>query len=169
MKTSVILWVLLVLVTPTTALARGTMDAVISEDGNLGAAPLGSPSSQIPDDAAGSSVLLAIVLVQGMALAFVFWKILGRPQRQGSTLRRAFTCPFRGRAVVAEFQLDSAERPIDVAWCTAFRPPAVVGCRKRCLGMQRILQDACRERRDGFGVLHAAGRRLSALGRGHAR
>jgi hypothetical protein len=165
MKTCVILGVLLVLVTPTTALARGTMDAVITEDGNLGAAPFGSPSSQSAYDAAGSSVLLAILLVQGMALAFLLWKLLGRSQRQGATRRRAFTCPFRGRAVIAEFQLDVGERPIDVVWCTAFRPAVVVECRKQCLRIQPVRQGARRERSGEFGVLHATGRRLSALGR----
>src|SRR5262249_11382326 len=93
---------------------------------------------------------------RGWALAFVFWKILDRSQRQGARFRRVFTCPFRGRAVIAEFQRDSAERSIDVVWCTAFRPAVVVKCRKQCLRMQRILQSASREPWGEFGLLHTA-------------
>ena len=173
MKTFLIFGLLLVVVMPTTALAQappskeGTgMDAVIPEDGNIGAAAFGSLSSQSADDAAGSSVLLAIVLVQGMALAFLLWKILSRSQGQGATLRRAFACPFRGREVIAEFQLDVAERPIDVAWCTAFCPAVLVECGKQCLRMQPVRQGVRREPSGEFGVLHAAGKRLRTFARG---
>jgi hypothetical protein len=142
---------------------------IITEDRNIDAPPFGSPSSQIVDNAGGSAVLLVTLLVQGMALAFLLWKLLGRPQRQRATLRRAFTCPFRGREVIAEFQLDVAERPIDVVWCTAFRPPVVTECRKQCLSVQLVRQGASRERSGELGLLHAAGRRLSARGHGQAR
>lgn len=174
MKTSVIFGLLLIFVMPTTAPVRSpqqsdSMDAGITEDGNSGAAAFGSSSAQSANDAAGSSVLPAILLAQGLALLFVLWKLLSGFQRQGATLRRAFICPFRGRAVIAEFELDVAERPIDVLWCTAFRPAVAVECRKQCLRMQRILHSAKRERSGAFGVLHAAGRRLSALARGKAR
>jgi hypothetical protein len=159
MKTSVILGLLLVLVVPTTVLGVSANDAgqgfLITEDGDIGAAPSGTPNSQIAVSVAGSYVLLAIVLVQGIALAFVLWKVLGRPQRLGSTFRRAFTCPVRGQEVIAEFQLDLAERPIDVVWCTAFRPPVVTECRKQCLSVQSVLPGASRERSGEFGVLHA--------------
>jgi hypothetical protein len=152
MKTSVIFGLLLIFVMPTTAPAQsplpkegsGTMDASITEDGSIGAVPFGSPSSQSVDGAAGSDVLLVTLLVQGMALAFLFWKLLGTSRRQGSTLRRALTCPVRGREVIAEFQLDLAERPIDVVWCTAFRPAVVMECRKQCLRMQPVRRGAQR-------------------------
>jgi hypothetical protein len=31
--------------------------------------------------------------------------------------------------VIAERQLGVAERPIDVVWCTTFRPAAMIECR----------------------------------------
>jgi hypothetical protein len=168
MKTSVILGLLLALVVPTTVLGVSANDAgqgfLITEDGDIGAAPFGSPSSQIAVSAAGSYVLLGILLVQGMALTFVFWKILGRPPRYGSTYRRAFTCPVRGQEVIAEFQLDGTERPIDVVWCTAFRPAVVMECTRQCLMMQPVLPGMSRERSDEAGLRHATGRRRSAGG-----
>lgn len=150
MKTSVIFGMLLIFVLPTSAPAQsplpkeggGTMNAGITEDSSIGAVPFGSPTSQSVDDAAGSDVLLVSLLLQGMVLAFLFWKLLGTSRRAGSTLRRAFTCPVRGREVIAEFQLDLAERLIDVVWCTAFRPAVVIECRKQCLRMQLIRRAA---------------------------
>lgn len=103
---------------------RHFVDAVITEDGSTGV---------VPDDAAGSYVLLAILLMNGLVLAFLLWKVLGRSRRQVSTRTRSFTCPVLGREVLAEFQLDPAERPLDVVWCTAFRPAVVVACAKQCL------------------------------------
>jgi hypothetical protein len=67
-----------------------------------------------------------------------------------------------GREVIAEFQLDVADRPIDVVWCTAFRPAVVMECGKQCLRMQSVLQNAGRERSGDLGLLQAAGRRRSA-------
>ena len=157
MKTSVILGLLLVLVVPTTVVGVSANDAglgvLITEDGDIGAASSGTPNSQIAVSVAGSYVLLAILLVQGMALACLLWGLLeGGPQRQGATLRRALTCPFRGREVIAEFQLDVAERPIDVVWCTAFRPAVAVECTKQCLKIQPVRQGARRERSGGAGA-----------------
>lgn len=167
MKTSVIFGLLLVLVVPTTMLGVSANDAgqgfLITEDGDIGAAPSGTPNSQIAVSVAGSYVLLAIVLVQGIALAFVLWKVLGRPQRHESAFRRAFTCPVRGQEVIAEFQLDVAGKLIDVVWCTAFRPAVLVECSKQCLRIQPVRQGARRERSGEFGVLHATGRHIAPI------
>lgn len=52
---------------------------------------------------------------------------------------RSFCCPFRKQPVTAEFcEERSGRRRVAVNWCSAFAPPTVISCARRCLELDRL-------------------------------
>ena len=87
---------------------------------------------------AGADMLLAVVITLGTTfILFVLWKIVRIPVTRRPTATYYFWCPVSRRAVRAQFQVDATESKfVEVNWCSAFQPAAVVRCTKRCIREQ---------------------------------
>ena len=118
------------------ALALGqTTDATATANGSETAATFVGPDLHAGTEIAGVDMLLGVVITLGTTLIlFLLWKIVRLPVTRRPTATYYFWCPVSRRAVRAEFEVGATEwKFLDVNWCTAFQPAAVVGCRKRCL------------------------------------
>jgi hypothetical protein len=80
-----------------------------------------------------------IVLALGTASALLLTAALGPLRKLTRNVTRSFWCPFRDRAVTAEFQEDAWDgRPLEVLLCTAFSPSTAVTCEKLCLHATKL-------------------------------
>lgn len=86
------------------------------------------------------SNLWPVPIFLSVAVAFLLVWAAGRRFFAGtSAARRSFWCPFRGRNVQVDFAESSWDGSlVDVEACSAFTPPAEVGCDKACLELKRL-------------------------------
>jgi hypothetical protein len=82
---------------------------------------------------------LAIIIAVALILATVV--TLGdRLFRGTQRTERFFRCPAKSRYVTVEFEETVWDgQLVDVTRCSAFTPPTVVDCDKRCLATQRLV------------------------------
>ncbi len=83
----------------------------------------------------------AIIIVLAMLTAFGLFLVAAFApfRRMTRIVTRAFWCPFRDRAVTAEFQEDAWDgRSLEVTQCSAFSPPTAITCEKRCLHVEKL-------------------------------
>jgi hypothetical protein len=101
-------------------------------------------------------VALTAVLVTGLVVMGILVWLVSRTAGTRQLPRVvAFRCPVIRRTVVAEFEVDGKDaKPVEVSWCTAFRPAVTVLCKKRCL-LGRIGR-----RRDEVAPLAQAGEQI---------
>jgi len=88
------------------------------------------------------SVSLAILIVLASVTAFALLVVaaLGPLRKKPRTVTRAFWCPFRARAVTAEFREDAWDGTrLAVKQCSVFSPPTAITCEKRCLHLYKLL------------------------------
>ena len=100
-----------------------------------GAGPFALRDQQAAAEVADVGMLLPMMPALGtMVILFLLWRVVRVSGSPGRADTRCFRCPVLGRVVIAEFQLDPTDtRPIGVNWSTAFRPAAIVRCKRRCL------------------------------------
>jgi hypothetical protein len=78
-------------------------------------------------------LLWLIVGTFGFGLVMGLVATMVDPLGRRRVVTRAFWCPFRDRAVSAEFEVEEwTLRPTDVRSCSAFDPPERVSCHKPC-------------------------------------
>lgn len=112
-----------------------TTGAVFTANGAESAAPSVGADQHAVVEIAGADLLLVLVTTLGtMFILFLLWRIVRLPVTQGRIATYYFWCPASRRLVRAEFQLDPTKsQPLDVNWCSAFQPAAIVRCRKHCV------------------------------------
>ena len=78
--------------------------------------------------------ILAMLIAGTFGLGLVMGLVAAMMEPPGRRrVTHAFWCPFRDRAVSAEFDVEGwTLRAIDVRSCSAFDPPRTVICHKRC-------------------------------------
>ncbi len=85
------------------------------------------------------SLAIIVVLASATALGLLLVAALGPLRRKTRTVTRSFWCPFRGRAVTAEFREDAWDGTrLEVNQCSVFSPPMAITCEKRCLHLAKM-------------------------------
>jgi hypothetical protein len=87
----------------------------------------------------GSSVPLIIVLALATAVALSMVVRFGGMPGVTRACARSFWCSAKGRNVVAEFDEEVWDgKLVAVKSCSAFSPPADIGCDRACLRATRL-------------------------------
>jgi len=87
----------------------------------------------------GSTVPFIIILALATAAALSLVVVFGGMPGVTRAAMRAFWCPVQGRNVTAEFDEEVWDgKLVAVHRCSAFSPPAAIGCDKACLRMKRL-------------------------------
>ncbi len=85
------------------------------------------------------SLAILIVVASVTAVGLLLVAALGPLRKKPRTVTRAFWCPFRDRAVTAEFREDAWDGTrLAVKQCSAFSPPTAITCEKRCLYLHKL-------------------------------
>ena len=84
-------------------------------------------------------ITLALILMVGFGLVLMVWSVFAAFPQVNRAARRSFWCPFKNQNVTAEFQEDAwDDTPTRVDRCSAFTPPAAVGCDRLCLKLAKL-------------------------------
>ncbi len=87
----------------------------------------------------GSTVPLIIVLALATAVALSLVVAFGGMPGVTRAARHSFWCPVRGRNVMVDFDEEAWDgKLVAVNACSAFSPPASIGCDRDCLRMTRF-------------------------------